>query len=140
MGVDILELVGVGGREGEDEERLVLALEVEAALEWLDVGLDLAVSGDGGVDGHIEASGGRVGNLDMLDLEVGSVNLVLDDSRGHAVDAVERGLASAAIAVVVAAAATRRLRTKTRGCVQLDACNRSHATTVALVGWKLTRQ
>lgn len=86
----MLELVGVGGREGEDEERLVTALEVEAALEGINVGLDLAVSGDGGVDGHVEAVGGRVGDLDGLDLEVGGVDLVLGDSGGHAIDAVEK--------------------------------------------------
>lgn len=79
--IDSLVLVTVGGREVDGNEGGVRleVLEVHDTLEAVDVGLDGAVGGDGGVDLHQVGVALGAEDIDALDLEVGIVKLVLGD-------------------------------------------------------------
>lgn len=96
--VDVLVLVGGGVREvdgGEGRVRLEV-LEVEVALEAVDLGVDGAVGGDGRVDLHRVRVRGRVEDVDALDLQLGVVHLGLRDL-GHAHEDADTDVSDAAL-------------------------------------------
>lgn len=92
--VDLLVLGGGGRGElegGEGGVRLEV-LEVHAAGEPVDVGVDGAVGGDGGVDLHAVAVRLGLEDVDALDVELSIVDLALGNL-GHAdKDAVDCAL------------------------------------------------
>lgn len=93
--VDDLVLVGIGLRELHSGERDMgrPVLEIHIALEGIDLGMDLAIGGDGRVDLHLVIFGFGLEDVDALDLKLGLVHLVLCDFRDGDEDATEYGSA-----------------------------------------------
>lgn len=79
--VDFLVLVAVGRREGNVEEGGLAreVLEVHDTVKAIDVGLDGAIGGDGGVDLQGDAIRLGVDDIDALDFQRGIVDLLLGD-------------------------------------------------------------
>jgi hypothetical protein len=96
--VDFLVLVGGGVREVDGGEGCVRleVLEVEVALEAVDLGVDGAVGGDGRVDLHRVRVRRGVEDVDALDLQLGVVHLGLRDL-GHAHEDAGTGVSEAAL-------------------------------------------
>lgn len=79
--VDELVLVAVCRGEGDVEERSLAReiLEVHDTVKGIDVGLDGAIGGDGGVDLQGDAISLGVDDVDALDFQLGVVDLLLGD-------------------------------------------------------------
>lgn len=79
--VDELVLVAVCLGEGDVEEWSLAReiLEVHDAVKGIDVGLDGAIGGDGGVDLQGDAVRLGVDDVDALDIQLGVVDLLLSD-------------------------------------------------------------
>lgn len=79
--VDELVLVAVCLGEGDVEERSLAReiLEVHDTVKAVDVGLDGAIGGDGGVDLQGDAIRLGVDDVDALDIQLGVVDLLLGD-------------------------------------------------------------
>lgn len=93
--VDDLVLVGVGLGElhfGKRDMRRPV-LEIHLAFEGVNLGMNLAVGGDGRVDLHLVTLGFGLEDVDTLNLKLGFVHLVLCDFRDGDKDATESGSA-----------------------------------------------
>ena len=86
----MLVAVGLGEVEGGKGGVGVSALEVHVTAEGVDVGVDAAVSGNGGLDLHLEGLALGIEDPDVLDLKLGIVDLALGNL-GHANEDAETG-------------------------------------------------
>ena len=92
--VNPLKLVGVGLGELDVDEGGVgrLILEVHDTIEGVDIGLDSAIGGDGGVEAQGVGRGGGVGDLDGVDGQLGLVDLVLSNLGDSNEDTMEKSV------------------------------------------------
>lgn len=72
-------LVAIGGGEGDVKERRVIGevLEVHDTVKGVNLCLDGAIGGDGGVDLQLDAVRLGVEDIDALDFQLGIVDLAL---------------------------------------------------------------